>query len=142
MSTRCTRPRRRLIPFHRDLADIRQEGKLDRSEFAVAMHLINNKLAGKELPSTVPFSLIPPHLRNQTASAQPSAAAVPSASKDLFDLFDDAPEPASSVAPTLQAFLPPPPSRRPTQEPTGVFNNSRQHSVFGRSTHLVSLTDN
>ncbi len=54
--------------IHRDLADIRKEGKLTREEFAVAMHLINDKLAGKPLPSTLPMSTVPPGLRSQVAA--------------------------------------------------------------------------
>lgn len=93
-----------------DLADIRQEGKLDPDEFAVAMHLINSKLAGKDIPTTLPTSLIPPKLRSQVTQQS-------TAPKDLFDLFDDeAPAPAAAVVPAVPAtpFLPQPPSRRAT----------------------------
>jgi epidermal growth factor receptor substrate 15 len=54
------------------LADIRKEGKLGKDEFAVAMFLINNKLAGKELPGTLPQSMIPPSLRSQVPNANQS----------------------------------------------------------------------
>lgn len=50
----------------RDLSDILQNGSLTRDEFAVAMHLINNKLAGRDLPQQLPPSLVPPSLRGQT----------------------------------------------------------------------------
>ncbi|KAI8333199.1 hypothetical protein EDC96DRAFT_526149 [Choanephora cucurbitarum] len=43
-----------------DLADIQQRGALSRDEFAVAMHLIHQKLAGKPLPQTLPKTLVPP----------------------------------------------------------------------------------
>ena len=36
----------------RDLADMNNDGRLTRDGFAVAMHLIQGKLAGKELPAT------------------------------------------------------------------------------------------
>lgn len=106
---------RRVLTSNRDLADIRQEGKLDRDEFAVAMHLISSKLAGKELPASLPQSLIPPGLRSHEAPAPPQQT---STAKDLFDLFDDPPAQAPLASAPATAFLPQPPSRRgTTQEP-------------------------
>ncbi|KZT74249.1 hypothetical protein DAEQUDRAFT_807913 [Daedalea quercina L-15889] len=46
-----------------DLADTNTDGRLTRDEFAVAMHLIHEKLKGKDLPRTLPPSLLPPSLR-------------------------------------------------------------------------------
>ncbi|KAL9543435.1 hypothetical protein MBANPS3_008119 [Mucor bainieri] len=43
-----------------DLADIQQRGALSRDEFAVAMHLIHKRLAGEQLPASLPKTLIPP----------------------------------------------------------------------------------
>ncbi|KAI9492390.1 hypothetical protein BDB00DRAFT_828801 [Zychaea mexicana] len=43
-----------------DLADLEQNGQLTRDEFAVAMHLIQSRLAGNPLPNVLPRSLIPP----------------------------------------------------------------------------------
>jgi intersectin len=40
------------------LADMNADGKMDRREFAVAMHLIKRKLQGYELPSSLPLSLV------------------------------------------------------------------------------------
>ncbi|KAI0362738.1 EF-hand [Trametes cingulata] len=42
-----------------DLADSEHDGRLTKDDFAVAMHLIRQKLAGRELPTTVPSSLLP-----------------------------------------------------------------------------------
>lgn len=99
-----------------DLSDIRQEGKLDRDEFAVASHLISSKLAGKELPVSLPQSLIPPSLRSRQSPAQPQR---PTASQDLLGIFDDSPEQSSLASTPATAFLPQPPSRRgTTQEST------------------------
>lgn len=121
----------------RDLADIRHEGKLTRDEFAVAMHLINTKLAGQDVPTTVPNSLIPPSLREEygAGSQEVLAGQGPSSvTKDLFDLFDDPPQPVKQAPPPAPdqaparppppqpapfspaAFLPPPPSRRSTAQ--------------------------
>lgn len=42
------------------LADCDGDGLLDSDEFALAMHLINVKLSGHELPKELPQHLIPP----------------------------------------------------------------------------------
>ncbi|KAK9766343.1 hypothetical protein K7432_004643 [Basidiobolus ranarum] len=47
-----------------NLADTRGSGKLDDIEFAIAMHLIYGKLAGKELPLMLPAELTPYAVRN------------------------------------------------------------------------------
>ncbi|QRV74778.1 hypothetical protein RhiJN_02793 [Ceratobasidium sp. AG-Ba] len=49
-----------------DLADVKKDGKLTADEFAVAMHLIDGKLAGREIPVELPASLVPPSLRTGT----------------------------------------------------------------------------
>lgn len=36
------------------------DGRLTKMEFAVAMHLIRTKLSGKDIPDTLPPSLVPP----------------------------------------------------------------------------------
>lgn len=48
-----------LIKFEscRNLADIDRDGKMTMQEFTVAVHLIQNKLKGFELPTTLPNSL-------------------------------------------------------------------------------------
>lgn len=87
-----------------DLADIRKEGKLSKEEFAVAMHLINGRLAGREVPQTLPTSLVPPSLRelvaNQTGGGL-QAGGVSETTRDLFDVFADSPP--ASAAPQAQA---------------------------------------
>lgn len=45
------------------LADIDKDGFLDKDEFALAMHLINVKLSGNDLPSVLPDHLRPPNKR-------------------------------------------------------------------------------
>lgn len=45
------------------LSDVDADGFLDVEEFALAMHLINVKLDGNELPNTLPEHLIPPSHR-------------------------------------------------------------------------------
>ncbi|ORY34230.1 hypothetical protein BCR39DRAFT_445114, partial [Naematelia encephala] len=94
-----------------DLADIRHEGKLDRDEFAVAMYLINGKLAGRDVPKTLPASLVPPSLRgiagSQEVLAPPGQS---SAARDLFDLDFDEPTPAAPSATIL-------PQTKPVSQP-------------------------
>lgn len=53
----------------RDLADIRQTGALNKDEFAVALKLIRDKVAGKELPQTLGAGLMPPSLRGESSSS-------------------------------------------------------------------------
>ncbi|KAL0276392.1 UNVERIFIED_CONTAM: hypothetical protein PYX00_003980 [Menopon gallinae] len=45
------------------LADIDRDGYLDSDEFALAMHLINVKLDGHDIPEALPDHLIPPSKR-------------------------------------------------------------------------------
>lgn len=45
------------------LADIDRDGFLDKDEFALAMHLINVKLDGNDLPAELPDHLTPPSKR-------------------------------------------------------------------------------
>lgn len=98
----------------RDLADLRNDGKLTQDSFAVAMHLINGKLAGKPLPDRLPDSLIPPSLRQQQPSpAARQGPAVSQYQKDLFEL-DNSP-PGSPMVPESAAG--------------GVFGPQRKTSV-------------
>lgn len=78
----------------RDLADIRKEGKLSKDEFAVAMFLINNKLAGKELPSSLSQSMIPPSLRNHSAVTQPQSK------RSVYEAYDRSTN-SSPISPPL-----------------------------------------
>ncbi|KAK6536004.1 actin organization and endocytosis protein [Arthrobotrys megalospora] len=50
------------------LSDPGNKGRLDRDEFAVAMHLIYRKLQGNEVPARLPPELIPPSTRGFTDS--------------------------------------------------------------------------
>ncbi|KAI0822618.1 hypothetical protein BC628DRAFT_1326746 [Trametes gibbosa] len=80
-----------------DLSDLNNDGRLTRDGFAVAMHLIQGKLAGKEIPTSLPLSLVPPSMRGSgSALAGPPQHPVPEAIKDL--LWDDSP-PSSATAP-------------------------------------------
>ena len=82
-----------------DLADINSEGQLNRDEFAVAMHLIQQQLAKKgPLPQSLPPNLVPPAMRRQPVPPPQSTAPIfdnaanitkpQSAIDDLFGLDD------------------------------------------------------
>jgi len=45
------------------LSDVDKDGMLDSEEFALAMHLMNVKLEGHDLPTELPPHLIPPSKR-------------------------------------------------------------------------------
>ncbi len=47
------------------LADVDQDGALDADEFALAMHLINVKLEGYDLPEDLPDHLVPPSKKSR-----------------------------------------------------------------------------
>ncbi|XP_054270984.1 EH domain-containing protein 3 isoform X2 [Macrosteles quadrilineatus] len=47
------------------LSDVDQDGFLDSDEFALAMHLINVKLDGHDLPPELPQHLVPPTKRSE-----------------------------------------------------------------------------
>lgn len=49
---------------HRALADPNNQGKLNKDEFAVAMHLVYRRLNGGDLPASLPDDLIPPSSRD------------------------------------------------------------------------------
>lgn len=48
------------------LADHDSDGMLNEEEFALAMHLINVKKKGHDIPNVLPEHLIPPCFRSQT----------------------------------------------------------------------------
>ena len=123
----------------RDLADIRESGALNKDEFAVALKLIRDNLAGKELPQVLPVSLTPPSLRRGPTAARefllsfpkikysrlnPNSCTAPPPQRDLLDLDDD--EPSMSPQATGQQY----PSTLSPQS-TGQFPSS---STFAAQT--------
>ncbi|KAI0028359.1 hypothetical protein K488DRAFT_89829 [Vararia minispora EC-137] len=87
-----------------DLADLHNDGRLTREGFAIAMHLIQGKLAGKDIPAALPASLIPPNLRSTIAPAPVSTPSQPLAPvNELSDLlWDDEPVPEKPKQAPLQ----------------------------------------
>ncbi|KAL5532930.1 hypothetical protein ACEPAF_4704 [Sanghuangporus sanghuang] len=117
-----------------DLADLNNDGRLTRDGFAVAMHLIQGKLAGKEIPATLPVSLVPPAMRAprlggaaQVSTAASAPAPVPEPVRDL--LWDDSP-PASATSPPPPASTfgsPSPTHATPVLQPQLTGRVSQQH---------------
>lgn len=70
---------------------MKNDGRLTEESFAVAMHLINQVLAGKPLPNTLPVSLVPPSFRSELGMP-PAVQQGPivSETQRLFDLFEEA----------------------------------------------------
>lgn len=60
----------------RSLADIDNDGRLSNEEFAVAMHLVDEVHAGRQLPTSVPISLIPPSMRRKRSLQQQAPSAI------------------------------------------------------------------
>jgi hypothetical protein len=56
------------------LSDVDKDGMLDADEFALAMHLVRQQVAGKPLPAALTPDLIPPSKR--PGGGKPSAAGV------------------------------------------------------------------
>ena len=94
--------------YIRDLADINGDGRLTRDGFAVAMHLIQKKLAGQDIPATLPPSLVPPSARASALGPSPFPPVnaqthhEPEPATDLFS-FDDTP-PSSALPQSLHDF--------------------------------------
>jgi hypothetical protein len=87
-----------LTTVDRDLADLNNDGRLTRDGFAVALHLIQGKLGGKDIPATLPASLTPPSMRTATVPA--SSPFQPPPSESLKDLiWDDSPSSSATSQP-------------------------------------------
>lgn len=103
-----------------DLADIRNTGRFGRNEFAIAMYLVQQRLAGKALPTTLPAALYPGNTGNiqpqqqqqqqqpqQQSQSQPAAPVGNSSLNDLLSLGDSLSSP------------PPPQQAKVTENTTG-----------------------
>ncbi|KAG2115224.1 uncharacterized protein F5147DRAFT_676647 [Suillus discolor] len=89
-----------------DLADINNDGRLTRDGFAVAMHLIQGSLSGKDVPSTLPPTLVPPSMRGgQVPFVSALAPSNPEPVRDL--LWDDSPPPSATTSHPPTSILQP-----------------------------------
>ncbi|KAI9814015.1 MAG: hypothetical protein M1827_003479 [Pycnora praestabilis] len=125
-----------------DLADINSEGQLNRDEFAVAMYLIRQQRGKRDgrgsLPMTLPPSLIPPSMRQQ--SRPPPQPTAPT--------FDNAAAPAQPKSATedlfgLDAFSSPTPAPAQIQQSTessSSYSRPFESGMYGNSTQPTSPT--
>ncbi|KDQ60579.1 hypothetical protein JAAARDRAFT_67021 [Jaapia argillacea MUCL 33604] len=130
-----------------DLSDIHNDGRLTRDGFAIAMHLIQNKLAGKDVPTALPSSLIPPHMRT-TATSAFAAPRSPPPAEPLRDLLWDETPPPSAASPHPPAPFQPQRtgtlSPQHTATPAGGFAHQVQDpfgGAFGSVPHRDLLGD-
>ncbi|KAG8831584.1 hypothetical protein FRC17_002900 [Serendipita sp. 399] len=121
-----------------DLSDMKNDGRLTKDTFAVAMHLINSVLEGKELPAAIPATLIPPSMRSALAlfgPPVPTAPVLSEAHRDLLSLDDEiiTPPQVTSVQPTV-TISPTPTgvSTAPVTAPPVAPVPKPTRSVFGR----------
>ena len=105
------------------------DGKLTRDGFAVAMHLIQGKLTGKEIPQTLPESLIPPYLRKKSA-----IAAAPPISDTFADLLGDDSPPATAAIRAPSPAPIPAPVKIPSQTTGSQFGVFPQHTGLSQQT--------
>jgi epidermal growth factor receptor substrate 15 len=129
-----------------DLADLDNNGHLTRNGFAIAVHLIQKKLTGQDIPAVLPPTLVPPSVRNNLTANAASLSPVlqhraPEHVNDLFS-FDDTPSAPVQTAEgpnTLQpqgtgqklpAFLPPRASRHAVSDPFSP-SATQHHDLLG-----------
>lgn len=141
-----------------DLADVHNTGQFGKSEFAIAMYLVQQQLAGKTLPITLPSSLYPggsnpaspgvggsfsqPQRQVPQQTAAPKPAAANSSLNDLLSLGDSlstpSPKPASALPTVSENRTGPVPSTIGTtnhlsQSLTGVRAPFVPTSSFGQT---------
>lgn len=111
-----------------DLADLHNDGRLTRDGFAVAMHLTQKKLTGKNIPATLPPSLVPPSLRGAHAAPPAPQLSIQESIQDL--LWDDPPS-----SPTTSPPQPLQPQRTgPLQSPPQVLHPQRTGPLSSQTT--------
>ena len=126
-----------------DLSDITQSGSLTRDEFAVAMHLINLKLTGNDLPQELPTNLIPPSLRGQNLPQAVNPQETDT-QKDLFSLMeDDIDLPVSTASAFAKPAIAPPAAVAPTSTTTtsrGAFDSAFDDDFGGNASATSGFT--
>lgn len=126
-----------------DLADVHNTGQFSKTEFAIAMYLVQQKLAGKTLPVTLPTSLYPGEVQPAATTyfAQPQAqpqrqpppkppAVANSSLNDLLSLGDSlstSPQPVAQVSENRTGSISVP------AQLTGVRSAFVPTSSFGQS---------
>ncbi|KAG6854983.1 hypothetical protein C0991_009806 [Blastosporella zonata] len=119
-----------------DLADINNDGNLTRDGFAIAMHLIQKKLAGGDIPNSLPPTLIPPSLRGATIASPftspPQKQAPLEPARDF--IWDDTPPASATIPLPSPALEPSQPPQRSVYVPESVDRDPFGSSAFRTTT--------
>ncbi|KAH9925266.1 uncharacterized protein B0H18DRAFT_1104723 [Fomitopsis serialis] len=99
-----------------DLADANHDGRLTRDEFAVVMHLIRERLKGREVPRTLPPSLVPPSLR-QPPPLPPRGASLRTTETPPRPMTGSTPQPILAQSTGTPSIAPPAFSERAETPP-------------------------
>ncbi|GLB42066.1 putative eps15 homology domain containing protein [Lyophyllum shimeji] len=121
-----------------DLADLNKDNRLTRDGFAIALHLIQQRLAGAELPRKLPPSLIPPALRTrppdtQTQRKRASTVGPPKTARaevrrslSAAPIPPKPPEPRLSTKPSLRPVSSYTPSQHRSSDPSASKSPSEK----------------
>jgi len=101
-STNACSNSNQLFCFYRDLADLDSNGRLTRDGLAVAVHLIQKRLIGQDLPAVLPPTLAPPSVRNNVTANAASLSPVsqqhpPEPVNDPFSFDETSSAPAQTA---------------------------------------------
>ncbi|TFK19448.1 hypothetical protein FA15DRAFT_674421 [Coprinopsis marcescibilis] len=129
-----------------DLVSIRQEPTLSAEEFAVAVHLVHDRLDGKDLPTKRTSSLIPPSLRNNLALLSPdSLSPPPKPTKEHDAASSNSPQPIPNYTDSVpQQVLTDQYNHHPTSDPQQTPWAAPSTSLTSTSTSSFTsfLTEN
>ncbi|KAJ2851817.1 hypothetical protein IWW36_000778 [Coemansia brasiliensis] len=126
-----------------DLADIRRSGRLSKEEFAVAMHLINARLLGGQIPDRLPPTLVPPSMRRAAISSSSmqnlSPTLRPTSARDRVQLADNLKRSTSYAAgrPAVPASM----SRVSTARSTAMSPPMESDELTSLQTQLGQMED-
>ncbi|CAA7270180.1 unnamed protein product [Cyclocybe aegerita] len=131
-----------------DLADINNDGRLTRDGFAIAMHLIQKKLAGQDIPQTLPLSLMPPTSRPSALGPSPFSPLHTQTQQhpepvDLFS-FDDTPPPSAVPSRPSETVVIPQTTGSTSNalpQPRAIENDPFSGPTFQISLHRDFLSD-
>ncbi|KAJ2384859.1 hypothetical protein H4S02_004616, partial [Coemansia sp. RSA 2611] len=122
-----------------DLADVTRSGRLNKEEFAVAMHLINAQLAGVAVPDSLPPTLVPPSRRRAALVSSSmhnlSPTLRPLSTKDRLQLSENLKRSTSYAAPSAM-------SRAPTNRSAAALSPTAQEpDLSGLQNEVSEMED-
>ncbi|KAG6812761.1 hypothetical protein H0H92_000676 [Tricholoma furcatifolium] len=131
-----------------DLADVNNDGRLTRDGFAIAMYLIQKKLRGVEIPTSLPPTLVPPSMRSAPTSVFANAQRQEPLQEPARDLlWDDTPPASATVPPPARPSetLPPSQSRSVSapafveQDPFGASFSTPNRDLLGDDDEVATV---